>query len=70
MGNMGVDDIGCDQIAKCGWCHNDNHAEVCWKMAAKCGKCGGPAHPGVSSDHGGEGCTADHRTRQYALIAR
>ena len=68
MVNMGVDDIGCDQIAKCGWCHNDNHAEeVCWKRVAKCG---GPAHPGVSSDHGSEGCTADRRTRQYALIAR
>ena len=30
----------------------------------------GHVHPGVSSEHGNEGCTADRRTRQYVLIAR
>ena len=61
----------CRKVTRCGWCQVDSHAKaVCWKRAARCGICGGQAHHGVSSENGNEGCTADCRTRQYALIAR
>ena len=61
----------CREVTSCGWCQVGGHAEaVCWKRAAKCVKCGGQGHHGISAGKGDEGCTADRRTRRYALVAR
>ena len=56
---------GCSEVTRCWWCQVYSHTEVvCWKRAARCGKCGGQAHPGVSSANWNEGwyCGSQNHT--------